>query len=280
MSNPDLIGRHSVQSLTLERQLAMDAFAALPRSHPMVAALEFDVTDALDAIDALRRAGRRVSLFAFVVRSIAVAISEHPDLNLVRHGRRLARFDDVDVSVPVEVSTPEGNFPREVVLRRAQSSSAVELFACLEAARGRQLVSGETSDEDRWARRTMGAVRWLPRFLRVGLIRWIMRSAFRIKMRAGTTLVTSVGKFAAIPGFAFTFDTGPRAATFVVGGVASKPWVHAGQVVVRSVLPLSLIVDHDLVDGAPVARFARRLQALIESGDGLLSELSEAGSMP
>ena len=34
----------------------------------------------------------------------------------------------------------------------------------------------------------------------------------------------------------------------------------------RSILALTCIFDHDVVDGAPAARFATRLQQLIESG--------------
>jgi len=262
-------GRYEVIVPPLDRQLAMDAFAAVPTGHPMVALLELDVTDALAAIDALRQRGVRVSLFAFLVRCIAAAIAEHPDLNLVRHGRRLVRFEDVDVSVPVEVRTAAGDFPREVVIRRAQDQSAPDIYSELETARTRHCETGEMSDEDRWARRAMRAIRWLPRFVRIGIIRLIVKSAFRIKERGGTTLVTSVGKFAAIPGHAFTFSTGPRAAVFVVGGVVDKPWAHAGEIVLRSVLSLSVIVDHDLVDGAPAARFAERLRELVESADGL-----------
>jgi pyruvate/2-oxoglutarate dehydrogenase complex dihydrolipoamide acyltransferase (E2) component len=238
----------------------------------MVALLELDVTASLRAIARLRQTGARVSLFAFVVRSIALAIAEHPDLNLVRHGKRLVRFEDVDVSVPVEVHTPDGEFPREVVIRRAQHKSAREIYAELEGARSRHDSTGETSDEDRWARRTMGMFRRLPKFMRVAFIRYILRSAFRVKAQAGTTLVTSVGKFASIPGFSFTFSTGPRAAVFVVGSVVDKPWALEAQIMPRKVLSLSLIVDHDLVDGAPVARFARRLQELVESADGLRTE--------
>lgn len=266
----DLIGRHQVLRPTLDRQLAMDAFAAIRGGHPMVALLELDVTRALAAIAELQRRGTHVSLFSYVVRAIAVAISEHPDLNLVRHGERLVLFDDVDVSVPVEVRTVDGHAPREIVVRRAQHKSAAAIYAELETARRQHESTGDLGNEDRWARSTMRAVRWLPAFVRVGLIRHIMRSAFRVKAHAGTTLVTSVGKFAAIPGFAFTFSTGPRAAVFVVGGVVKKPWVQEGQVVSRSVLSLSVIVDHDLVDGAPAARFAHRLQELIEAADGLI----------
>ena len=38
---------------------------------------------------------------------------------------------------------------------------------------------------------------------------------------------------------------------------------------VREYLCLTLTLDHDLIDGAPAARFARRLTELIESGAGL-----------
>ncbi|MCA9711651.1 MAG: 2-oxo acid dehydrogenase subunit E2 [Myxococcales bacterium] len=276
MVEPEPDGPFEIFRPKFERQLAMDAFAALPSGHPMVALLELDVTLALDAIAALRRDGTRVSLFSFLVRSIAVAIAEHPDLNLVRHGRRLVRFEDVDVSVPVEVMTPDGHFPREIVIRRAHQRSPAEIYAAIEAARVRYRKTGSASAEDRWPRHVMHLLRLFPRFVRVGLMRLLMRSAFTVKRRAGTTLVTSVGKFAAIPGFAFTFSTGPRAAVFAIGSVVEKPWIVADRVEPRSILGLSIMVDHDLVDGAPAARFAARLRQLVESGAGLLDEQPDA----
>jgi pyruvate/2-oxoglutarate dehydrogenase complex dihydrolipoamide acyltransferase (E2) component len=265
----DPIGPHALIRPSPDRQLLMDAFAAVRGGHPMTALLELDVTAPLAAIDGLRSSGTRVSLFAFIVRSIAVAISEHPDLNMVRHGKYLVRFEDVDVSVPVEVRTPDGNFPRETVIRRAQDVTPADIYAQLEAARARHQRTGSMSDDDRWLHRALRVIQLLPRFVRVAIVRLVMRNAFRIKARTGTTLVTSVGKFATIPGFSFTFSTGPRAAVFVVGSVVEKPWIHAGQITPRSVLSLSMLVDHDLVDGAPAARFAQRLKALIESGEGL-----------
>ncbi len=222
MRAPDPIGNYSVITPSLDRQLAMDAFAALPQGHPMVGLLELDVTAAVAAIDRLRRRGEQVSLFAFAVRSIAVAIAEHPQLNLVRHGKRLVQFDDVNVSIPIEVNTGHGSFPRQVCIRRAQDKSVAAIYAELRAARERHQHAGETSDEDRWARRTMRAVRWLPRSVRVWIARWLMADGLRIKRRAGTTLVTSVGKFAAIPGFGFTCSTGPRAAVFAIGGAVEQ----------------------------------------------------------
>jgi chloramphenicol O-acetyltransferase len=265
----DLLGRYTITPLAPDRRFAIESYGALPPSHLMTAVMELDVTTALARIEALRQAGTRVSLFAFLVHVIAKAIREHPDLNRVRHGNRLVDFDDVDVSVPVEVSTPQGKFPREIVVRGAQTRSPAEIFRFIEAAREQHRARGSLGAEDRWARRMMRLLLLLPRFVRLFLMRVTMRSAFAVKRLAGTTLVTSVGKFASIPGFAFSFTTGPRASAFAIGSVVDKPWIHQGQIVPRSILGLSVMLNHDLVDGGPAARFARRLQQLVESAEGL-----------
>jgi pyruvate/2-oxoglutarate dehydrogenase complex dihydrolipoamide acyltransferase (E2) component len=55
----------------------------------------------------------------------------------------------------------------------------------------------------------------------------------------------------------------------VVGGIARKPAEVEGRIELRDLIDLTLIFDHDVVDGAPAARFTRRLVELIESGYGL-----------
>jgi len=56
----------------------------------------------------------------------------------------------------------------------------------------------------------------------------------------------------------------------VVGGIGRKPGVTAdGHIEVREYLGLTVSADHDVVDGAPLARFVQRLVELIESGYGL-----------
>jgi pyruvate/2-oxoglutarate dehydrogenase complex dihydrolipoamide acyltransferase (E2) component len=266
---PDALGPHLVIDPSPDRRFSMDAFAALPSSHLMIAFLEIDVTRAAEVLETMRGRGERVSLFAFLVHAIAATIAEHPDMNLVRHGSRFVRFADVDVAVPIEVRTPDGHFPRQVVLRRAHAKSAAELFAEIEAAKVSHLTRGETSAEDAWNRRLMAGLGFLPRWARIAIIRWVMRSAYRIKERAGTTLVTSVGKFASIPGFVSTLTTGPRAATFAIGGVVDKPWAHEGAIALRKIQSLSIMIDHDLVDGGPAARFGKRLVDRIERAEGL-----------
>jgi pyruvate/2-oxoglutarate dehydrogenase complex dihydrolipoamide acyltransferase (E2) component len=54
-----------------------------------------------------------------------------------------------------------------------------------------------------------------------------------------------------------------------VGGIAEKPTLINGQLVLHEYLCITLSLDHDIVDGAPAARFARHFQELVEGGYGL-----------
>ncbi len=45
-----------------------------------------------------------------------------------------------------------------------------------------------------------------------------------------------------------------------------------GRVEPREILNLTVVFDHDVIDGAPAARFVHRLVELIESGYGLEEE--------
>jgi 2-oxoacid dehydrogenases acyltransferase (catalytic domain) len=54
-----------------------------------------------------------------------------------------------------------------------------------------------------------------------------------------------------------------------VGGIARTPAVIEERVDPRDMLDLTVAFDHDVVDGAPGARFVKRLIELIESGHGL-----------
>jgi len=54
----------------------------------------------------------------------------------------------------------------------------------------------------------------------------------------------------------------------VVGSTAWKPAVVEGRIEPREILNLTVVFDHHVIDGAPAARFTRRLVELIESGYG------------
>jgi len=94
-----------------------------------------------------------------------------------------------------------------------------------------------------------------------------MASPYRMKAIGGTASVTAVGMFGAGGGWGIPIPL--YTLNLTLGGIATKPAVVGGQIVPREMLSVTLSFDHDVVDGAPAARFAERLRGLIEGGYGL-----------
>ena len=90
---------------------------------------------------------------------------------------------------------------------------------------------------------------------------------------SGTVAITAVGMFG--KGHSgWGIATTPVSLSLVVGSMALKPAVVEGRIEPREILNLTVLLDHDVVDGAPAARFIKRLVELIEGGYGI----DEAGA--
>jgi hypothetical protein len=114
--------------------------------------------------------------------------------------------------------------------------------------------------------RLVGRARWflsLPSPLRVGAFQLLYRMPDRQKALVGTVGLTAVGMFGRGGGWGTAFQVHPL--EVVVGGIAVKPGFTETGVTACEYLHLTLSFDHDIVDGAPAARFAARLRDLVET---------------
>jgi pyruvate/2-oxoglutarate dehydrogenase complex dihydrolipoamide acyltransferase (E2) component len=84
----------------------------------------------------------------------------------------------------------------------------------------------------------------------------------------GTVGITAVGMFGKGHSGWGLYPT-RHSLDLVVGSIAWKPAVVEGRIEPREILHLTVVFNHDVIDGAPAARFTRRLVELIESGSGL-----------
>jgi len=79
------------------------------------------------------------------------------------------------------------------------------------------------------------------------------------ELRGGTFTITNVGPLGGTALLA-TINY-PEVAILGMGRVQEKPVVRGGQIVIRSILPLSLAFDHRVADGADAARFVTTMMA-------------------
>jgi 2-oxoacid dehydrogenases acyltransferase (catalytic domain) len=207
---------------------------------------------------------------AFVVSCLAAAIDEDRRMHALRKGRStLVLYDEVDVTVLVETDVDDDKVPMPHIVRAANRRTAAEITQIIRDAR----VGGAPYAAGR---------RWLPLWFRVpGPIRrfiWsrVLADPRRRKRLTGTVAVTAVGMFGQGIGWAIPLTNYPLCLS--IGGIARRPAVvrdhdgsggRAERIDVREHLALTMSFDHDLIDGAPAARFARRLKELIEAGAGL-----------
>jgi pyruvate/2-oxoglutarate dehydrogenase complex dihydrolipoamide acyltransferase (E2) component len=244
------------------RKLSIYGFQAVEGGHNTYALLEFDVTGLRKALREARREGRGGSLFAFFVKAIALCLEAHPDFNSMANLRRTTSFDEVDVSVPIEISRGGEVYNRQLIIRDAHRKGVSEIDREIDAAR--KVDDGAKSYLPSPALRRL--VAHLPAFAVRSLFRGIMRDHRMVIASSGTVFVTSVSMFSTAPGYVLPYIGGPKASSFAIGSVVRKPVVVRGSIEVREIVNVTAAFNHDLIDGAPAARFVNELKRLVEAG--------------
>lgn len=89
----------------------------------------------------------------------------------------------------------------------------------------------------------------------------------------GTFTLTNYGSIGGI--FGVPVINYPQAGILGIGRILKKPMVEDDQIVVGSVLPLSLSVDHRIVDGGEATRFIIQIMAYLKDPISLMMESSD-----
>lgn len=233
------------------------------RRHCIHGLIEVDVTTPRQRLlEIKQQTGESLSFTAFIIYCCASVVDQNKRLHAYRDWRnRLILFDDVDVYVPVE-RPGEGIFS-EALIRAANRKSLKDIHLEIRQAQSKAMPEPTGG----------GFMKWyvlIPRFLRAVFFQVVYGKPELFKKHMGTVMVTSVGMFGRGAGWGVA-PVG-HALTVTVGGIVSRPCVKDGQLEDREHLCLTVTFDHDVVDGAPAARFLQQFKELVESGMGLYEE--------
>lgn len=245
-----------IRSFPRRREIVVDAGYLASGRHIIYGLVEVDVTRARE-LRSLLAAGEaaKPSFTAFIVASFARAIAADPRVQAyLDWRRRLVLFHDVDVVTMIE---PElGNVAIPHIIREANRRTVLEISDEIRA------VQSDPGGSEQHGG-LVALAPHLPRFLRLLFFEVVKKNPHWFKQLEGTTTVTSVGMFGTSGGWGIAFLP-THTLGLTVGGITQKPGVHEGQIKVRDYLNLTISFDHDIVDGAPAARFTRRLVELLE----------------
>ena len=274
LMDDDLLGRYVELPYPLARTAGLDLFRVAKGKHYVPVLLEIDVTRARAAIARHKRGGADLSFTAWVVKCVAQAAAEHRRVHGLRRGRRrLVVFDDVDTALAVyrRLGDDENDerLPMPFVLRRADQRSVAEISAevrrvqSLPLAPGEQWLEAEGYTPPAWL---------LPLAFRAPftLRRWLyweplLRSPLRVKATMGTVMVTSVPVASRSGGGGWGIPIALHPLVVAIGAIGRRRGPDGDQAEPREFVSLTVLFDHEVVDGVPVARFLKRLIQLMET---------------
>lgn len=253
---------YTVQTLPPMRHAQIDVLTFTRRERIIHALVEIDVTQPRRYFRAYKaQTGESLSFTGFVIACLGRAVDEYKIVQAYRKGkRRLIIFDAVDVNMQIEKTINGQKLVVPHIVRAANTKTLREIHTEIRQAQTRvEEQPGQFSTLQHYIRLPMAIRR---------LLWWMLRKHPPLLKRLGGTIgVTAVGMFANGAGWGIPVCPVPLLLT--IGGIAEKPGVVDGRIVVREYLCLTISMDHDVIDGAPAARFVQRLKSLIEQGYGL-----------
>lgn len=260
-------GFYTKSRLSLFRKLIIDGLDVALSKHYMKAFIEIDVTEARDRIrEYRRRSGNPISFLSYFITCVSRTLQDHKSLNAGLYKNSLVYFDDIDVSVAVEMDLDDEKVPRLIVIRRAQDKTVADIHQEIAKAQRLNKKEGDVIQGEEKNIKLVLLLLRLPKCIRRIIWRRALRNPFFTKRMMGTVGITSLGMFGNIAGWPEPLPTSNHAVSFALGSIVRKPGVVKGDMQIRSVLYLTILIDHDTVDGAPAARFIQQLKRRIEKG--------------
>jgi pyruvate/2-oxoglutarate dehydrogenase complex dihydrolipoamide acyltransferase (E2) component len=254
---------YEIHPFPIERRVIADTVRIARQKNTMYGLFEVNVTHARQSIRAYRaRTGEGLSFTAFVISCLGRAVEQHKEVHgILNAWNQVVVFDDVDIATMIEVDFEGQKFPLTHVIRAANRRSLSEIH---------NEIRGIQADPEALLHAAntpfLRTFLLLPAPLRDVFYRILLSSPKLMKRTIGTVQLSTVGMFGRS---GWVVSPPVYNLCLMLGGVAEKPVAVGGQVTRQQMMSVTLYLNHDIVDGAPAARFTRRLVEMIESGYGL-----------
>jgi len=235
------------------------------RKHNIHEIIEIDVTNGKNQIKKYKeKTGEHLSFTGWIIKCAAQSLFEHKEINAYRKGRKIYYFDDVDVPIPIERTINGEELPMAYIIRKVtektlnEVSSEIKTVLSQKPDGKKQLLGDNFSLLERFAFSA-------PMFIKKLLVLIIRGRPLLKKKYMGTLGVTAVGMKGSVPGWMIPMG-GTTTILMVIGGIKKKPVVVVDDIKIRDILHITITVDHDIIDGGPLARFTDRFIELINQG--------------
>lgn len=242
--------------LPKERRLVLDAGFNSSKKNYLHGLIEVDVTDVKHNLRSERRNGKNVSLTGYVLYCLSREIAADLTFNsYCSWNGVLYVFDEVDILLMIETRVATERMPSPLIIRSANRKTAVQITDEIDHARTNLAVSEGYRFVELYAK--------LPRPIRRLGYRIAFGHPKLFMSYAGTAAIAAVGMFGYGGGWGLA--TPVHTTSLTLGGLQRRPALVNSIIQEREFLSLTLSYDHDIIDGAPAARFSNRIRRRIEN---------------
>ncbi|HVP79595.1 MAG TPA: dihydrolipoamide acetyltransferase family protein [Thermodesulfobacteriota bacterium] len=215
----------------MRRAIAERMQASLAGSAQLSFLGKFDATELIQFRKALLNRGKtdgvNISYTEILVYMIARALKDHPDINVSLIENEIKAWEDINIGVAVALGKQGLLVP---VVKQADKKSLTEISqevkSLVEKARGGGILPDEVT--------------------------------------GGTFTLTSIGAVG-VSDYQTPVLNQPESAILGIGPIRDEAVVKDGQIVIASMMPYSLTVDHRVINGFGAEQFLASLKELVET---------------
>ena len=239
------------------------AIYTTPTDSRVYGTLDIDVTEARRFMQEKREAGTKITMVHLATAVLARAVAfDVPEMNcFIRRGAVVGR-QRLDVMVPVAMG---GDGVTSVIVKDAHSKTVTEIAAEIRD-KARRARGGEESKAAQ-NKYVLNRIPWPLRRPVFRLLKWItVDMGFEIKKLGlsahsfGSFVVSDIGSHGLATGMTALMPAAKVPAVIVLGKIEEKPVVRKGEIVIRTILPLTGTFDHRIVDGEQIGKLARGIK--------------------
>ena len=239
------------------------AIYTAPSDSRVYGSLDIDVTDAKRFMDAKRRSGVKITMLHLTTAVVARAIAfDVPELNcFIRRGSVVGR-KRLNVMLPVMLDSQAG--VSSVLVNDAHAKPVSDLASDI-----RQLVRKSRGGSESKASQNkymLNRIPWPLRRVVFKFLKWLtvdlgveLRQLGLSSDSFGSFIVSDIGSFGLTSGMAALFPAAKIPAVIIMGKMEEKPVVRDGDIVIRTILPLTGTFDHRIVDGMQIGKLGRAI---------------------
>jgi pyruvate/2-oxoglutarate dehydrogenase complex dihydrolipoamide acyltransferase (E2) component len=255
---------YKIQKFPKSRIASIDVCEIGKGKHHIAAMIEVDVTEGRDKVKNYKKNAGNISFTAWLVKVISHTISENSIVAAyLKSSREAIIFNDINISFLVEKDINGYKVPMPLLISKANELSIENITDLLNNSKSGQLSENDIvlQKKSAWTERMYYS---FPGFIRRFVWRYMLKHPGIVFNKMGNVAVTSLTMMGKINGWFIPISIHP--VCIGLGAVIKKPVVINDTIVIREIMNMTILIDHDVVDGAPMARFVKSLTVNIEKG--------------